>query len=597
MPSVFDFQKVPKSGVVFWQVLGRLRPGVGFTRARAMFLAETEQRNPGLRRRASGGIQPMLPELLPLRDQLFGPVRRASVVLLGIVGFVLLIACANVAHLLLSRFAERRQELAIRAALGASRARLTQQLITECTLLTLMASAAGLGIAYWAAHLAAAVQPPPLAARDYTVVDGRVLAFAISLAVVTGILFGVLPAILLGRLQAPAEFLRPRANRIRATLVGMQAALTLVLLAGSLLTGRTFLRLLHRDLGFHTDHLVTLNVSLSGTRYAVNEAEPVYYQQALDRLRALPGVESAAAAQFLPLVAPNMYMGQEFRLNPKSSAALATTLPVTPGYFRTLGTRVLEGREFGPGDTAGSERVVVVNQALAKQLGFEEHIVGKKLLGWRDSHYTVVGVVVNEYLSGPATTASPLAYFPADQWTPGSVTFVARVRAPAESYLAICRDALRQLDPQVPVYDLKTLDQRLFENMARPRFYTTAILFFAAFALVLAGIGVYGMASYAVAQRTHEIGVRIAVGAKPSQVRWLLAGQVLLPLVLGLALGAAASLALPKPLQSLIPEVPALDLATCTGAALLLSFTGILAVWTATRKISGLDPASILRAE
>lgn len=604
VPTVFDFPKIPKSGVVFWRTLGRLKSGLTLARAKSMYLASLPPESlPKPAAKGPSGFSPIMPALIPLRDQLAGPVRKASLVLFGIVIFVLLIACANVAHLLLSRFAERRQELAIRAALGASRARLVQQLITESVLLTLAASAVGLAIARWAEGLAATIQPAQLDSQSYTILDGRVLAFVVAVAALTGILFGVLPAISMQRTQLSADPLcqtgaqSARLSRVRSALIAIQAALTLVLVAGSLLMGRTFLRLLGTNLGFRTDHAVTLNVSLSGTPYEANHFQTEYYRQALDRLRAIPGVQYAAAAQFLPLV-ENMYMGQEFSLDLSHKAPGTLTLPVTTDYFRTIGTPILDGREFTSADRAGSDPVMIVNQAFVHQLGLEDRVVGRKVFDWRgEKQYTIVGVVADERLSGPSAQPQPFAYFPVDHWTPGFATFVARVRGQAEPYLAICRDALRQLDPSVPVYDVKTLDQRLTDNLRRPRFYTTAILFFGAFALLLALIGIYGLAAYAIAQRTHEIGVRIAVGARLGQVRFMLMRQSMAPLMLGLMAGAGGAFALAGSLQALIYDAPALDPVTCGGAALLLSLVGAAAVWSATGRILKLDPMLALRAD
>jgi predicted permease len=603
IPSAFDFQKVSKGGVIFWRMLGRLKPGIPLARANGMLLAEVAEYYPqALKRKSIPGFSSTAPSLVPLRDQLAGPVRRASWVLLAIVAFVLLIACANVAQLLLSRFAERRQELAIRAALGASRARLVQQLITESTLLTVSASLAGLVVARWAARLAAMAQPAQLASQNYTVLDVRVFGFALAVAALTGILFGVLPAFLMGRMQPSAGPMRTQTGaqgsgvqRMRSVLIAMQAAFTVVLVAGSFLTGRAFLHLLGTDLGFHTDHVITLNVSLAGTRYEANHIQAEYYRQALDRLRNIPGVESAAAAQFLPLV-QNSYMGQEFSLDSAHKVPMTITLPVTPDYFRTLGTRIIEGREFTAADRAGAERVIVVSKTFAQQLGLGTHIVGRKLLDWQGTRqYTIVGVAADERLNGPSAPRHQQAYFPAEQWTPGFVTFVARVRGETAPYLAECRDAVRQVDPAIPVYDVKTLDRRLAENLGQPRFYATAILFLAGFALLLALIGVYGMAAYAIAQRRHEIGIRIAVGADLSKVRFMLVRQTLLPLILGVGAGIGGAFALANSLRTLIYGAPGPDLPTCGGAALLLTAATALAAWIATRRILKVDPICALR--
>jgi predicted permease len=604
-PTAFEMTKVAKAGVLFYKTAGRLKPGVSLARARDMFRAQVESLAPGsLKRRVAGEYVSLVPELIPLREQLAGPVRQASLILMGVVVFVLLIACANVAHLLLSRVAERRQELAIRAALGASRSRLVQQLLTESMLLTLTAAAAGLGIAHWASRLAAVAQPAQLAAQSYTVLDWRVLSFAAGLAVLTGILFGALPAWLMGRMQPSGDPLRCQtggrgagANRMRAALIAIQAAFTVVLVAGSFLTGRAFLQLLGTDLGFRTDHVVTLNVSLAGSRHESDHTMRAYYREALDRLRAVPGVESAAAVPYLPLMESSR-PGMIFKLDPHHDGPAAPTISATPDYFRTMETAVLEGREFTDADTSSSEPVVVVNEAFARALGIGLHVTGTRLWDWEGKRqFTVAGVVRTARLAGPAIAGSPQVYFPFEQSPPHFTTFVVRVHGTVEPYLAICRDVVRQVDPQVPVYDVQTLDQRLAANLARPRFYTTAIAFFAGFALLLALIGIYGAASYSIAQRTHEIGVRIAVGAAPADVRFMLLRQSMTPLLGGLAVGVAGAASLRLSLNYLISTAPALDLSTCALASALLSVAAGVAVWSATRHILGMNPVSALRVE
>ena len=601
-PTVFDMEKISNPGVTLWQTVARLKPGIALARARSTFHAEVARLRPELlERRTIAGFSTPVPMLNPLRDQLAGPVRQASWVLMAVVVFVLLIACANVAHLLLSRFAERRQELAIRAALGASRARLVQQLVTESVLLTLVAATAGLGVARWASRLAALAQPAQLAAQDYTILDWRVLGFAVGVAALTGIVFGVLPAFLMGRMQPSADPIcrqtgarTSAVNRVRATLITMQAAFTLVLVAGSLLMGRTFLRLLGTDLGFRTDQVVTLNVSLAGTRYEANHTATEYYHQALARLRSVAGVESAAGVPYLPLM-NNFYMAQAFRLD-AARKAVARTISATPDYFRTLRTPLLEGREFTAADRAKSEPVVIVNDAFQELIGAGP-LTGKRVSNWRgDRQYTIVGVVKTARM-GPTVGRRAEVFLPVDQSPPQFITFIARVRGNPESYLAMCRDVVRQVDPQIPVYDVKTLDQRLADNLAQPRIYTIAILFFGGFALLLALIGIYGVASYSITQRTHEIGVRIAVGAAPADVRFMLLRQSMLPLLGGLLLGIGGAMALGRSLEQLIATAPPVDVATCALASVVLSAGAGVAVWTATRRILRMDPTNALRVD
>jgi len=601
-PTVFDFQRVPLQGVFYGDTVGRLKPGLSLPQARTMFEAEARRLIPDSFTRAGR----LRPSLIPLQERLAGTVRQASLVLLGVVAFVLLIACANVAHLLLSRVAERRRELMIRGALGASRARLVQQLITESTLLTAASAAAGLGVAHWAARLAAMTQPGKLASQVYTVLDTRVLLFSVGVALITGLVFGVLPALLIGRLQLAMDPLRSQpgsrgsgAGRMRAALVVLQAAFTLVLLAGSIIMGRSFLRLLRTDLGYRTANVVTLNVSLAGTRWESAHIMAQYYNDALQRLRTVPGVDSAAAVQFMPLI-ESFGMGSTFELDSSHNSSIASTIAATTDYFRTMGTDLVEGREFNAADRANSERVAVVNEEFVRRVGAGPHLVGRRITAkWPPGAkaVTIVGIVRTARAHGPSDPGSPQIFFPAEQWVPGFVTFVARVRGNVEPYLPVCRDAVQQVDGKVPVYDVKTLDERLSDNLARPRFYTTAVLFLGGFALLLALVGIYGVASYSITQRTHEIGVRIAVGAPSPGVRLLLARQSLLPMLLGLAGGIFPAVALGKYLQHLIDSAQVVDAQTCGAAASLLAAFAAVAVWSATRRVTRVDPMAALRAE
>jgi putative ABC transport system permease protein len=330
-PTIFDMEGLSRERALIWTAIGRLNPGVTFAQAAGMYQAEMAAVH-------KGSLEPAERQrfqVISLRDQLAGDVRKSSLVLLGIVLFVLLTACANVAHLLLSRITERRPEMVLRAALGASRSRLLQQLITESTVLTLCAAAAGLVVAQWASRLAASVQPARLAMQDYSVLDWPVLGFAIGVALLTGFVFGVLPANLISRMQPGVNPLRTQSGghdrgvrRMRAVLIAMQTTFTLVLLAGSLSMGRSFLRLAGTDLGLRSDHVVTLSVSLSGTSH---EPHPqTYYRAALERLRAVPGVESAGAVEYLPLTPPIAFAGFRFKLDNQGGEHLGVIVTATP---------------------------------------------------------------------------------------------------------------------------------------------------------------------------------------------------------------------------------------------------------------------------
>jgi predicted permease len=600
-PTVFNMERIPKSGVVWRESFGRLKPGITLARAQSMFDADRERLSPGALKQ--DGAQRVL--VIPLREQLAGPVRRASLVLLGAVMFVLLIACANVANLLLTRITERQKELALRASLGASRARLAQQLITESVLLTCLSAVAGMLVANWAARLATAAQPAQLTAQNYTILDWRVLGFAAGIAALTGLIFGVLPSSLLGRLQPSEDLVRShagastsRVRRLRSVLVAVQVSLTLVLLGGSIVLGRSFLKILGADLGYRTDHVVTMNVSLAGTRYDKPELRNQYYHNALERLRKVPGVESAGGIDSLPL-ATNAFMGQEAELDSGRKLDFACVMAATPDYFRAMQTAIVAGRDFTPQNQQDAERVAIVNEVFARGAGGSQAVLGHKLKSVFDKGpVTIVGIAHTvHYHPDPEDKPLPIVFQAFDQSPFPFMTLVARVRGKTEAYLPIARDAVQSVDRQVPVFDVKTLDDRLAASLARPRFYTTAVMFFGVFGLLLAVIGVYGVASYSIIQRTHELGVRIAIGASAERMRWMLLRQSLLPVAIGMVAGVAGAFGLGQFLQHLMDTAQHVDGLTCAVAAVVLAAIATVAVWSATQRILRLDPMQILRAE
>ena len=576
--TIFDFGRLPMEQAAFFDTtIARLKPGVTLTQADARIRA-IDGRNA---------------RLLPLRDQLAGAIREASSALVAVVAMVLLIACANVAHLLLARTGERRHELVVRAALGASRARLVQQLVTESAVLTLVAAAAGLPVAWGAARLAAMAQPAALSAQRYTLLDWHVLAFTAAVALAMGLIFGVLPASLVGRLQPAGDLLRTQARpygskvrRWRGALLALQAAITVALLAGTVTMSRTFLRLTGTALGFRTSGVATFTVSLAGSRPQQEKWTGRFYRDVLERLRSTPGVEAAGAVEHLPL-AENVFAALGYRLGPASPVVGANPNMATPGYFAALGMPLVEGRDFHVGDSAASAPVAVVTDELARRLSGGASVVGRNLYMANSSEargYTIVGVV-RAPRPFPGAPPALQVYRLVGQMHPEFLTFVLRVRGRAAPYLAVAREAVRQTDSSVAVYRATTLDSLLADSLARPRFYALAMTFFGGFALLLALIGLHGAVAHAIQQRTHEIGVRLALGSSPGGLRALMLGQSTLPVAAGIAAGVALARAYP------------LDGPTCAAAALSLSAAAAAAVWRATRRIVRMDPVSILRAD
>ena len=466
--------------------------------------------------------------------------------------------------------------------------------------LTVAGALLGLLVAHWSSRIVLSVAPPQLATQSYTILDWQVLGFLAALTVMIGLLFGVIPTWLVGRLQPSSQLIRVQigtrdvaTRRVRAVLIALQAALTLTLVAGSLALANTFLRLVNAELGFRPNNVVTMNVSLQGTKRRTGPAEWQFYNSALDHLGSMPGVEAAGAVSFLPL-ATNAYLGGTLRLDSGQRVPLVTWNSTTPGYFKAMGMRVLAGRDFVFGELQGS---VIVNEVFVRQAGLGPAIVGRRLIApWSDRPYSIIGVV-NTAVAAPGQAGTAQTYWPVEEEPPEALTFVARVRDEAEKRLAMCRDAIRAVDPEVPIYDVKTLDERLDEVLARPRFYTMAMLFFAMLAILLAAIAVYGAASYSVTQRRHELGVRIALGATPIRLRAMVILENLVPTALGAFAGLAGAIGLQRYLEHLIAGAASLEASSCAIAAIFLVITAGAASWPATGSILSIDPRAALRAE
>ncbi len=580
-----------------WATIARLKPGISWSQARAAFAVEAERLSPKL-----GGIDDsnLRPSITSLQDGLAGPVKDASLMFMGAVILVLLIACTNVANLMAARTADRAAELSIRSALGASRARLVRQLLTECLLLSFVATLAGLLIAYWVTSLAAKVEPPPIGAQSYSILDGRVLALTLIASVITALGLGILPSLYVGRIHAfrSRSSGRSRGSRlVRQCLVGAQVMLTMILLAASVCLGRAFVHLMRIERGYGVKGVVTVGVSLNGTTYQSNKRQLPYFEQVIDSIRRLPGVRAASATEFLPLYA-SAFVGGPFGLDGRRAGHSSTMVPVLAGYFETMGARILYGREFTEAEVRSGAKVAVVNERFAAEFGAPHDAVGHQLTIGEETPWKIVGVVEKmEYETDPTLANTNQVFIPSA--APGSFfsTFVARVDGRAEDYLAAIRDTIESVDPQVPVFGVKTMEQRLDEVFASPKFYRTAVWTFAGFALLLAVIGIYGMVSYSVVERTQEMGVRMALGRTPGQLRGMLLGHGLLMVAAGAIPGIAAAQLTGRLLESLIVGAKPIGPATYAGIVLLFALVGSASIWSATRSIAKFDISAILRSE
>jgi putative ABC transport system permease protein len=580
-----------------WTTVARLKPGMTWPQARALFEADVNLLSPDTGRQDPSSPRP---QMRSLREALTGPVASASLMLMAGMALILLIACTNVANLLMARITDRTSELSIRSALGASQGRLKRQLLTECLFLCAVSALAGLLVAAGVTSLAAKVQPPPLSAMSYSLLDLRVLAFSLIVAVITGLLFGVLPFFSIGQVHifGARGSGRTRGSRVFSQfLTGTQVALTIILLTASLSIGRAFFQLMAADRGFNARGIVTVNVSLDGTTRQTNERRLRYFEEVLARIRQLPGVRSASATEFLPLYATG-FVGGRFGVDGRPANRGSTMVPTLADYFQTMGGRILEGREFTDAEVSSGSRVAVVNERFAAEFGGPREVLGRQLTAGLGNSWKIIGVVRGmEFETDSSLANSNQVFVPAV--SPGGFfsTFVARVGGRADDHLAAISEAVRAVDPYVPVFGVKTMEQRLEDFFIRPRAYRTAVWMFAGFAVLLALIGIYGIVSHSVAERTQEMGLRMALGATPARVRGMLLTQNLLVIVVGAVLGVVGASAVANSLGNVIPEAKPVGLVISVGLSISLTAAASMTIWFATRRIPKLDIMRMLRAE
>jgi len=574
-----------------FRTVGRLKPAVTWEQAQGPFRAEADRLFPGPRRPGQQST------ITPLRDELAGPTKNASLVLMACVGLILLIACANVANLLMARTADRAPELSLRSALGASRARITRQLLVECMLLSLAAALVGLTVASSTASVAARLQPAVLSKQAYSLLDTRVLCFAIAISLFSGLLFGLLPSLYAGRVHTfgTRGSSDTRGSRlIRESLVAAQVMLTIVLVVASISLDRAFLALMQVDRGFDRTGVVTAMVSLQGTPRETDASRQVYFREALDRLRQLPWVRSASSTQFLPLDAEG-FIGGRFRVDGVPASTASAMVPVMPDYFRTMGGRIVAGREFTQADSDSNAQVAIVNQVFAGEFGQPADLIGRKLSIGSETR-RIVGVVKGmDYVTEGAQSKQVFIVSRSPGWP--RTAFVVKVTGRPEDHLAMIRDTIKSLDRQVPVFGVETMDQRMAERFARPQFYKTAVMFFAAFAFLLAIIGIHGIVSYTVARRYHEMGVRMALGITAKELRAGLVRQGLIPIFAGAVPGVAAAILTNYLLTNLVEEAKPAAPAVYAGSVLFIALIAAAGIWLATKPVTRLDIADILRVD
>ncbi|HUK53871.1 MAG TPA: ABC transporter permease [Candidatus Binatia bacterium] len=545
-----------------------------------------------------------------LRNRVLGRVGPALWVLLGAASFVLLIACSNVANLILARATGRTREMAVRAALGAGRRRLACQLLTESLLLAFSGGAAGFALAWWGTRLLASLAPAEIPRLDEMRVDTAVLLFALGISLLTGILAGLAPAVRAARvelnetLKDASKSTEGRSRRgMRRALVTAEVALAFLLAVGAGLMAKTLFRLLNVHPGYDPHNVLTLSTFVYGTRYQQPEVELNYYQQAFERLRATPGVESVAMTSVLPMgdFDRRGFHIQDRPLANESDAPAADTYSVTPDYFRVMRIPILRGRAFTRNDVATSERVALISESCAKSQFPGEDPIGKHIqLGGRNDKkpwLTIVGVVGDVRQYGLDRPSLMEAYIAQAQDVNFTYSLVARTTADPRQLERSVRAAFYEADKTLPVYMVKPLEDYVAATLAERTFTLALLALFGVLALVLAAVGIYGVISYLVNQRTREVGIRVALGASRSEVLAMVLRQGMGLAGLGLGLGFCASLLLTRLLASLLFEVRATDLATSFAAALLLAGVALLACYLPARRAARVDPIVALRYE
>jgi predicted permease len=587
-------------------VLGRLRPGASPQQAQAEL--DTWVR-PRVRQATSGGP---VSRIIPVKELLVSDIRRPLAIFAGAVAFVLLIACANVANLLLTRALGRRQELAVRAALGAGRGRLVRQLLTESAALALVAGGAGTLLAYWAVPALIALAPIGNIPRIEMIrTDGRVLAFVLGLSLLTALLSGLEPALQATRHEGSqsalldGRALTPRHDRLRGTLVVCEIALALVLLAGAGLMLKSFLRLRAVDPGFHAERVATLTIDLPDSIYRTVPQIHAFHARALTGLASLPGVTSVAAVNWLPLGGALTMGDVQIEGGTPAPGYLVDKPCVSAGYFRTMGIRLISGRDFSDRDQANAPGVAIVSQSVARRLWAGVDPLGKRIS--MEDHpqpndwLTIVGVVDEVKQRGLAGKSDPAVYLPYLQVTRASwlnhMTFALQTASDPLRLAPAVRDIMRELDRNLAVPAMTTIPELIDATTAEPRFQTRLLGIFAMLALSLTIIGVYGVIAHSVVQRTHEIGIRVALGATAPTVVWMVLRRTLALVGAGVAIGLAGAAGLTRVLQKFLFEVNAGDPATLVTVAALLMAAACIAGWIPAQRAARVDPMVALRHE
>ncbi len=602
--AVSDAQRNARGS--FWlPVIGRLKPGVSVQQAQTEISGIADR----LEKAYPATMAGFGANIVSLHRQLVGDVERSLFVLMAAVGCVLLIACANLGNLMLGRTAARRKELAIRTALGAQRGRLIRQIVTETFVVALVGSGLGLLLAFWATEFFIRVGGDAIPRAESIAIDGRVLLFTLGLAVLAALLAGLVPALQASK-AAVREHLQEGgreggsggSRRTRSALIAAEMALAFVLLAGAGILVRTLWNMQDVDRGFKTDRVAVMTVSLPPALFAQPADVSGFYTRLLDRVRALPGVEAAATTTgvLMPVVTSSGIMAIEGRPDPPTGQQIEYPVEVvSPGFFDALQIPVVAGRVFTTQDHLEAPQTIVVNETFAKLAWPGQDPLGRRVkFGYQASQgpwITVIGVIRDVRRGAVTRAIRPEVYVSALQGYPRTQMLVVRTAGEPTAILPAIRREVKSLHPQLPLFATGTLDAQFSDTLSQPRFRAVLLAGFAAIAMLLASIGIYGVTAHAVSQRTQEVGLRMALGAQRSDVLSLILRQHLRPALIGVALGLAGSLALARYLQSMVYGVGATDPLTLIAMGLTLLTVAVAACLIPARRATHVDALVALR--
>lgn len=605
-PIAFDNQRLRDRSNFSLAAIGRLKPGVSLEQARADMNGIAERIDQQFRRSSGFGTT-----LVEMREQIVGDMRFALIVLMGAVGSVLLIACSNVANLLLAKSTRRQKELAIRTAMGAGRLRLVRQMLTETMLLALAGGGAGLLLANWGTGFLLAISPDSIPRAREVSFDFWVFAFALGASLLTGILSGIVPSLQASRTdintvlkeESLSSIGTGRSRHIRSLLVVSQVSIALVLLIGAGLLVKSFVLLQRVSIGFKPDNVLTMQLALPGFKYPAGAQQVAFFNQLLQRLKTAPGVRSAGVVTNLPLSGAGMSTNFTIEgrpVPPPRDRPMADYTAISPDLFDAMGIVLMKGRSFTDQDTATSPGVVIINETMANRFWPDEDVIGKALtvsVGSAPARLEIIGIVAD--VKGAKLSGEPMSgmYVPYTQSPQGFMFLVARTTPEPLSMASTLTREVYTVDKDQPVSRIKSMSQVIADSESNRNFNTVLLTLFAGLALTLAVLGVYGVIAYSVNQRKREIGIRMALGAQQRDVVGLILKQGMVLILIGISIGLVAAFILAKFVSSLLYQVSAWDAATFVLATLALTVAAVLPVFIPAFKATSIDPMTALKQE